>query len=86
MIEVVWERIKNCDGQVFRQVRGGEFTYHVRGNLIDLSRTKRHVSKKTFEHALEYVPLENTMPLQNLQAPSYLFAILMDDRIRKNDW
>ena len=38
------------------------------------------------EEALKFVPLNNTVPLQNLQAPSYLFAILMDKRIRKSDW
>lgn len=86
MIEVLWERIKECEGQVFRQIKGGEFSYIVKGNLIKLSRTNRSVSKNTFEKALEYVPLDNTVPLQQLQAPSYLFAILMDKRIRKNDW
>jgi len=86
MIEAVWDRVKSCEGQVFRQIRGGEFTYEVRGSAIGLSRTNRSVSKKTFEQALSHVPLENTVPLQRLQAPSYLFAILMDDRIRKNDW
>lgn len=86
MIEEVWERIKEYEGNVFRQIRGGEFTYKIKGNLIVLSRTNRTISKNTFREALKYVPLENTVPLQNLQAPSYLFAILMDKRIRKNDW
>lgn len=86
MIEEVWERIKEYEGNVFRQIRGGEFTYKIKGNLIVLSRTNRTISKNTFREALRYVPLENTVPLQNLQAPSYLFAILMDKRIRKNDW
>lgn len=86
MIEEVWERIKEYEGNAFRQIRGGEFTYKIKGNLIVLSRTNRTISKNTFREALKYVPLENTVPLQNLQAPSYLFAILMDKRIRKNDW
>ncbi|QQE77315.1 hypothetical protein [Alicyclobacillus sp. SO9] len=87
MIDAVWERIKNCEGQVFEQIRGQEFTYNVIGdNSIELNRTNRMVSRKTFEQALEHVPLENTVPVQRLQAPSYIFAILMDDRIRQNDW
>lgn len=86
MIETVWERIKGCEGQVFKQIRGGEFTYKVKGNAIELSRTNRLISKNTFKEALKYVPLENTVPVQHLQAPSYLFAILMDKRIRQNDW
>ncbi|NRR23335.1 MULTISPECIES: hypothetical protein [unclassified Brevibacillus] len=86
MIEVVWSRITDCEGQIFRQLRGGEFTYQVKGNVIEFDRTSRSVSKSTFQEALKYVPIENTVPLQKLQAPSYLFAILMDNRIRKNDW
>jgi hypothetical protein len=86
MIEFVWQRIKECEGEVFKQIRGGEFTYKVKGNTIELSRTNRSVSKATIEETLKYVPLENTVPLQRLQAPSYLYAILMDKRIRKNDW
>lgn len=86
MIEVIWERINENEGQVFKQIKGGEFTYKVKGNTIKLSRTNRFVSKSTFAEALKNVPLENTVPLQSLQAPSYLFAILMDQRIRQNDW
>ncbi|TYS64351.1 hypothetical protein FZD47_12870 [Bacillus infantis] len=86
MIEVIWERINENEGQVFKQIKGGEFTYKVEGNTIKLSRTNRIVSKSTFAEALKNVPLENTVPLQRLQAPSYLFAILMDNRIRQNDW
>ena len=86
MIENVWERIKQYEGEVFRQIKGKEFVYTIKGNAILLSTTNRIVSKGTFEKALEHVPLENTVPLQNLQAPSYLFAILTDKRIRKNDW
>jgi hypothetical protein len=86
LIEIIWERIKEFEGEEFSQIRGGTFTYKVSGNSLELSRTNRNVSKSTFKKALENVPLENTVPLQNLQAPSYLYAILMDKRIRKNDW
>lgn len=86
MIEIVWQRIIENEGQTFKQINGGVFTYKVIGNSIILSRTTRNISKKTFNEALKLVPLENTVPVQHLQAPSYLFAILMDKRIRKNDW
>lgn len=86
MIELVWQRIKEHEGEIFRQIRGGEFTYLVKGNYIELSRTNRSISKTTFEDALRYVPLENTVPVQNLQAPAYLYAILMGKRIRMSDW
>jgi hypothetical protein len=32
------------------------------------------------------VPLENTVPVQHLRGPSYIYAILMDPRIRQDDW
>ncbi len=86
MTDLLWERIIENEGQTFQQIKGGEFTYAVKGNVIELSRTNRSVSKSTFIEALKYVPLSNTVPLQQLQAPSYLFAILMDSRIRKYDW
>ena len=86
MIEVIWQRIIETEGQHFRQIRGGEFTYKILGNQISLDRTNRNISKNTFAQALENVPLKNTIPLQRLQAPSYLYAILMDTRIRRNDW
>jgi hypothetical protein len=86
MIEIIWNRVLEHEGQVFKQIRGEELTYRVKGNGIKPNRTNRTVSKSTFAEALKYVPLENTVPLQRLQAPSYLFAILMDPRIRGNDW
>jgi hypothetical protein len=86
LIEIIWKRIKELEGEEFRQIRGGTFTYKVTGNSMELSRTNRNLSKGTFKKAIENVPLENTLPLQSLQAPSYLYAILMDKRIRKNDW
>jgi hypothetical protein len=86
MIEQVWNRILKNEGEVFKQIRGKEFTFAITGHSISLNSTNRIVSKRTIEQALNYVPLENTVPLQHLQAPSYLFAILMDNRIRKNDW
>ena len=86
MIQLVWQRIKDHEGEIFHQKLGGEFTYTVKGNTLYLSRTNRLVSRGTIEKALRYVPLENTVPIQNLQAPSYLYAILMDKRIKMNDW
>jgi hypothetical protein len=86
LIDSIWERIKEYEGQVFIQIRGGQFTYIVKGNQIILSRTCRCIPKSTFEKALKLVPLENTVPVQNLQGPSYLYAILMDERIRNNNW
>ena len=80
-IELIWERICRHEGETFRQIRGKEFTYTVNGNSIKLSTTNYNIAKSTFEKALAFLPLENTVPIQHLSAPSYLYAILTDSRI-----
>lgn len=85
-IEVIWENICSNEGEIFHQIKGQEFTYKVKGNAIKLSTTNYNIAKSTFEKALEFVPLENTVPVQHLSAPSYLYAILMDRRIRANEY
>jgi len=82
----IWKRIQRHEGETFRQIRGGEFTYEVVGNNVIPDRTDRNLHISQFEQAFALVPLENTKPVQHLQGPSYLYAILMDDRIRQNDW
>lgn len=85
-VEKIWTRIKEHEGEMFRQIRGRAFTYTVRGASIVPSTTNRVISRPQFAQALEFVPLANTRPVQHLQGPSYIFAILMDQRIRGNDW
>ena len=85
-LENVWQRICMNERQIFIQIRGAEFSYLVVRNSIRLDRTNRQISKTQFEKALKLVPLKNTVPLQSLQAPSYIYAIIMDKRIRHEDW
>ena len=82
----VWERIEAHVGETFRQIRGGEFTYEVRSGAVWPDRTTRALPRSHFEQAFAHVPLDSTVPLQRLQGPSYLYAILMDRRIRQGDW
>jgi hypothetical protein len=82
----VWRRIEAHEGQVFRQMRGGEFTYAVTSSYLEPDRTNQKLPRAHFEEALALVPLENTTPVQHLRGPSYLYAILMDQRIRLLDW
>lgn len=85
-IDEVWSRITAHTGEKFYQIRGGEFTYEVSGGHVHPDRTKQQIPKSHFEEALGYVPLENTIPVQHLRGPSYIYAILMDSRIRQSDW
>jgi hypothetical protein len=86
MIDKIWRRIVENEGEVFTQIRGKEFSFQVLGGVINLSTTNQQVPKSQFEKALEFVPIPNTAAIQHLRAPSYIYAILMDQRIKQNDW
>ncbi|MBM3475540.1 MAG: hypothetical protein FJX75_19920 [Armatimonadetes bacterium] len=82
----VWERIAACAGETFHQIRGGEFTYEVVGNHVVPDRTNHRIPRSHFREALDLVPLGSTVPVQHLRGLSYIFAILMDLRIRQGAW
>jgi hypothetical protein len=84
--QTVWTRIEANAGQTFHQIRGGAFTYRVYGGSVRPDRTNRLIPKSNFEKALALVPLASTAPVQRLQGPSFIYAILMDPGIRQNDW
>jgi hypothetical protein len=84
--EEVWQRILSHAGEEFTQIRGGKFTYEVGSGSIKPDRTNQNIPKSQFQEAISFVPLENTVPVQHLRGPSYIFAIMMDERIRCNDW
>ena len=67
-------------------VRGAPFTYVVAQGAVRPNRTNRHIPRSHFEKALTLVPLKNTSVVQDLQGPSFVYAILMDDRIRAGEW
>lgn len=79
--DTLWSRIQQHSGEIFRQIRGGEFTYIVKGDYVIPDRTKVQIPKKHFAEAIKLLPLPNTVPLQNFRGPSYIYAILMDKRI-----
>ena len=82
----VWARIVRLSGETFRQKGGKAFTYEARGRTIYLHTTNRMISRTAIEKALDLVPLANTVPVQHLTAPSYIYGILMDARVRAGDW
>jgi hypothetical protein len=84
--ETVWTRAEAHAGEEFVQIHGGKFTYVISGGHIIPDRTNQQIPKSHFEEAFKLVPLENTAPVQHLRGPSYIYAILMDDRIRASDW
>jgi len=84
--EIAWRRIETHAGEEFAQIRGGKFTYEVIGGHLVPDRTNQQIPKSHLEEALALIPLESTVAVQHLRGPSYIYAILMDDRIRMGDW
>lgn len=82
----VWSRIESHAGEDFKLIGGQVFQYEVPGNYLRPMGRVRHLSRTNFAKALSRVPLVNTQTVRDLQGPSYVFAILMDDRIRLRDW
>ena len=79
--DVVWQRIVTLEGQPFCQMRGKAFRYRVSGNSVVPSTANRQLARSQFARAYERAPLRGPGQLQDLQGPSYLFAILTDPRV-----
>jgi hypothetical protein len=77
----VWARIERHAGSEFRQVRGKAFGYRTTARTIYLAQTNRMISRSAVDQALARWPVAGPGGLQDLSAPSYLFAILADRRV-----
>jgi hypothetical protein len=95
--EEVWTRIKSLQGEEFRTITGRTFTYSIERDALvpfrtavahegGVKRVNRNLSRVGFERAFRLVPLADTNSVRRFQGPSYLYAILMDDRVRQQDW
>lgn len=73
-------------GDEFHLVRGRPFTYTATGRTLQLHTTNRMISRTAIERALARCPLDDTTTVQDLSAPSYVYALLTDPRIRRDDW
>lgn len=78
----VWARIQSCSGSVFTTKTGLEYSYEAHENYIRLSNTQRNISITQFRRAFELVPVDGPGDLSGFQGPSYLWGILMDQRVR----
>jgi hypothetical protein len=86
----VWARIERCAGQSFTTATGLEFTYRVPGNYLRVTRDGREInrslSRTNFEKAAAAMPAAKPSDIQDRQGSAYTWAILMDSRIRRDDW
>lgn len=72
----VWDRIRRHAGETFHTATGLPF-----GEEIN-----RSLSKTNFAKAAAVMPATGPGDLKDRQGSSYTWAILMDRRIRQNDW
>ncbi len=86
----VWERIRRCAGTEFRTTTDLPCTYAVPGNYLRITRgfreINRSLSRTNFEKAMDSMPAVGPSDLSDRQGSSYTWAILMDRRIRSDDW
>jgi len=86
-IEAVWSRIVAHQGETFHLLKGQAFTYRVEGNAVVPSTTQVKIHKSQFAKALSSVPFKKVADVpKDVFGPSYVYAILMDPRIRDGDW
>ena len=86
-VDVVWRRIKAMEGKNFETKTGKPFTFEISGNVFHPSRTTYNISKVDFQKALDRVPIDGPGAINNLvRGPAYIWAVLHDHRIRRQDW
>src|SRR5262245_23653549 len=85
-IDELWVRLARHESDEFRQIRGRRFRYRLTDSGLVPDTTDWVIPRTHLAQGLERVPLRNTTPVQDLFGPSYIYAILMDPRIRRDDW
>lgn len=86
-IDELWSRLKSVAGDEFETKTGKPFIYEISGDIFHPSRTKYNVSKGEFRKALALVPFDGPGVInRTVRGPAYVWAVLHDQRIRKNDW
>ena len=77
----VWRRIIDLQGQTFHQKTGRPFTYKAMHGCVPPSTANRQLARSQFGRAYERASPRGPSQLQDLQGPSYRYAILSDLRV-----
>ncbi len=86
-VDELWSRLKSVAGDAFETKTGKPFTYEISGDVFHPSRTKYNVSKADFRKALALVPVDGPGAInRTVRGPAYVWGVLHDKRIRKQDW
>jgi hypothetical protein len=85
--EIVWQRIRQLQGEQFTTIKGLPFTFTVDGDALYPSRTEYRLSKNDVETVFNLVPISGPGVVNDdVRGPSYLWAILHDHRVSKGEW
>ena len=88
--EKVWRRIEGHQGEEFKTATKLPFTYAVEGAGIWFFRNGRRINRKLsrsqVNKAIARCPLTSTTEIKDLMDYAYLYALLMDTRIRGQAW
>lgn len=86
-VDDVWRRLTAMEGKVFETKTGKPFSFEISGNVFRPSRTKYNISKADFRKAIALVPIAGPGEISNLvRGSTYIWAVLHDRRIRRQDW
>lgn len=86
-IDEVWDRLSSLAGETFQTKTGKPFTFSISGEVLRVSRTEYNLSKGNFAKVIEITPFDGPGTINNLvRGPSYVWAILHDVRVRKDEW
>jgi len=90
LTQAIWRRIEQHQRERFETSRGLPFTFEVEGAGIWFFRDGRRINRKLargqVEQAIQRCPLQSTTEIKDLMDYAYLFALLMDPRIREKAW
>ena len=90
LLDAVWRRVARHQGEPFQTVRGLPFTFEVEKTGIwffrEGKRVNRRLTRAQFGTALSRCPLTRTTEIKDLMDYPYLFAVLADRRIRRQEW
>ncbi|MCT4607514.1 MAG: hypothetical protein N4A64_15670 [Marinisporobacter sp.] len=82
--EEVWTLICKHSGGIFKTKKSKEFTYTIQKEYVIPSRKNYKIDKKDFEKAYRMMPLDGPGVINDvIRGPSYVWAILNDNRIFK---
>lgn len=77
-----WAKVQQHSGETFTTVTGKEFRYEAHAGGVEMLTTTRVLPRSDFQAAFARMPVAGPGALQDLQGPSYLYAILTDPRVR----